>query len=125
MTATTWKEQVSTLSIDGRGFINGRRVEAASGQTLSVTSPATLETLTEVFHGDSADVDAAVAAAREAFESGPWARMGAAERGEALIRLADLLMENLDELALLESLDSGKPIAETRTVDIPGSAATF
>src|SRR5690625_7713912 len=59
MTATNWKEQVSTLSIDGRGFINGRRVEAASGQTLSVTSPATLETLTEVFHGDSADVDAA------------------------------------------------------------------
>src|SRR5690625_1965244 len=125
MTETNWKAQIATSSIDERGFINGRRVEAINGRTMTATSPATLDTLSEVFHGDSDDVDAAVHAARQAFETGSWARMGAAQRGEVLVKLADLLLENLDELALLESLDSGKPIGETRTIDIPGAAATF
>lgn len=125
MTTQNWTEQASGLSIDGRAFIGGERVSPQNGNTTPLISPATLQPLTELFSGTPQDVDNAVAQAREAFETGTWAKIAANERGEVLIKLADLLLKNLDELALLESLDSGKPIGETRTVDIPGAAATF
>jgi aldehyde dehydrogenase (NAD+) len=100
-------------------FINGKWVAARSGKTFSTINPATEEVLAEVAEGDAADVDAAVKAAREAFENGPWSRMDARERGRLMNRLADLMEEELDELAALESLDNGKPIRDARAADLP------
>ncbi|OAV62597.1 aldehyde dehydrogenase family protein [Enteractinococcus helveticum] len=125
MTTKNWTAYAAELSIDGRAFIDGQRVESQDGGTVPLISPATLKPLTELFNGTDEDVDGAVSVARKSFDSGEWSKLSAAERGEVLIRLADLLMKHLDEFAMLESLDSGKPIGETRSVDIPGAAATF
>ncbi|MFN2378397.1 MAG: aldehyde dehydrogenase family protein [Candidatus Binatia bacterium] len=109
----------------GKLFIDNRFVEAASGKTFEVIDPSTEEVLTSVAEGDKADVDKAVAAARKAFETGAWPKMSARERGRVLLRIADLIMKNKDELACLESLDNGKPIGETSAVDIPQAAEVF
>ena len=77
--------------------------------------PATEEVIAEVAEGDEEDVDRAVKAARRAFESGPWKKMDARDRGRLMYRLADLIEEELDELAALESLDNGKPVSDART----------
>lgn len=113
------------LRIDGRAVIGGERVGAASGATFASVNPATGEQLAEVALCGAADVDRAVRSARAAFESGVWSRRDAAERGAVLKRLAELLEENAEELALLESLDMGKPLSQTSAVDVPGTAATF
>lgn len=125
MTTTDWAARGRELSIDGRAVINGRRVDSADGGTVPVISPASLSPLADLTVGTEHDIDLAVTHARQAFEDGTWSRIAAAERGRVLIRLADLIMDNLDELALLETLDSGKPIAQTLTVDVPGTAETF
>ncbi len=125
MSTIDWPARADALEIDGRAVIDGKRVDAAGSATIPVISPGSLAHLTDLAAGTEQDVDAAVSHARAAFETGVWSRIGAAERGRALIRLADLMHENLDELALLETLDSGKPIAQTLTVDVPGSAETF
>src|SRR5437870_5787495 len=91
-------------------LIDGKWVDSASGKTFETINPATGEVITRVAQGDKADVDAAVKAARTAFESGPWRKMNARERGRLLYRLADLIEQNVDELARLETLDNGKPI---------------
>jgi aldehyde dehydrogenase (NAD+) len=109
----------------GKLFIDGKFVDAKSGETFETLNPATGEVLTQVAAADKADVDKAVAAARRAFESGPYPKMSARERGQMLMRLSRLVLEHADELARLESLDNGKPITETRYVDIPASAATL
>jgi len=106
-------------------FIDGRFVDAASGKTFATINPATEEILAEVAEADAADVDKAVVAARRAFEDGEWARMRARDRGRLLYRLADLLDKHRDELARLESLDNGKPITETRSVDVPSAIEIF
>ena len=111
--------------IDGRAVIGGDRVASASGETFVTINPATGEALAEVAKGGASDVDRAVAAARAAFESGVWSRRDAADRGAVLGRLADLIERNAAELALLESLDMGKPLSQTSAVDVPGTAATF
>ncbi len=103
----------------GKLFIAGRWVAAASGKTFETVNPATEEVLTNVAEGDAADIDQAVRAARAALESGPWATMSARERGRLMFRLADLVDRNRRELALLETLDNGKPIRETTNVDLP------
>jgi aldehyde dehydrogenase (NAD+) len=100
-------------------FINGKWVPARSGKIFGTVNPATEEVLAEVAEGDAADVDAAVRAAREAFENGPWSRIDARERGRLMNRLADLMEEELDELAALESLDNGKPIRDAKAADLP------
>jgi aldehyde dehydrogenase (NAD+) len=100
-------------------FINGKWVPARSGKTFATINPATEETLAEVAEGDAADVDSAVKAAREAFENGPWSRIDARERGRLMNRLADLIEEEQDELAALESLDNGKPIRDAKAADLP------
>lgn len=100
-------------------FINGQWVDSASGKRFETVNPATEEVIAEVSEGDQADVEAAVKAAREAFENGPWSRMDARDRGRLMYKLADLLEENLDELAALESLDNGKPIRDSRAADVP------
>src|SRR5881275_3568138 len=90
-------------------LINGRWVDSVSGKTFPTINPATGEKICDVAEGDKADVDLAVAAARKAFESGPWSKMSAAERGRLLYKLADAIEKNVEELAALESLDNGKP----------------
>ncbi|MFN2425918.1 MAG: aldehyde dehydrogenase family protein [Candidatus Binatia bacterium] len=109
----------------GKLLINNRFVDAASGKTFETIDPSTEEVLTTVAEGDKADVDKAVVAARRAFETGAWPKMSARERGRTLLRVADLIMKNKDELARLESLDNGKPIGETSNVDIPQAAEVF
>ena len=100
-------------------FIDGKWVDAASGKTFETLNPATEEVITEVAEGDAADVDRAVKAARRAFDSGPWRTTDARDRGRLLNRLADLMEENFEELAALETLDNGKPINDSRTADLP------
>lgn len=109
----------------GKLLIDNQFVEAASGKTFETIDPSTEEVLTSVAEGDKADVDKAVTAARRAFETGAWPKMSARERGRLLLRVADLILKNRDELAQLESLDNGKPIGETSNVDIPQAAEVF
>lgn len=117
---------LSLLSDDVRAFVQGphkmligaERVGAASGATLAVIDPATGAVLTHVPAGDRADVDAAVAAARAAFD-GPWKQVSPQQRGKLLWRLADLIERDAEQLAQIESLDNGKPINEARYVDLP------
>lgn len=92
---------------------------AVSGKTFETINPATEEVICEVAAGDTEDVDLAVHAARSAFESGPWSKMDARDRGRLLLKLADLMEDNLDELAALETLDNGKPISDSRAADLP------
>ena len=102
-----------------RMLINGQWVNATSGETFHTFDPATGESICTVAAGDKADVDAAVKAARAAFETGPWRTMTASQRGKLIWKLADLLEENLEEFARLESLDNGKPLAVARVADVP------
>lgn len=103
----------------GRLFIGGRWVEAEGGRTYPTSNPATGETLTLIADAGEREADAAVQAARKAFESGPWPEMPASERGRLLWKLGDLVEQHADELATLETLDNGKPIFESRHVDMP------
>lgn len=100
-------------------LIDGQWKDAVSGKTFATINPATEEKIADVAEGDQADVDLAVKAARKAFEDGPWRTMDARERGRLMHRLADLVEENLDELAALETLDNGKPIRDSRAADLP------
>jgi aldehyde dehydrogenase (NAD+) len=100
-------------------FIGGKWVPAASGKTFETIHPATEEVICEVAEGDKADVAAAVDAARDAFDNGPWSTMDARDRGALMHKLADLIAEEADELAALETLDNGKPISDSRAADIP------
>ena len=93
--------------------------QSVSGKTFATVNPATEEVICEVAEGDAADVDLAVHAARAAFETGPWSRMDARDRGRLLTKLADLVEQHLDELAALETLDNGKPINDSRAADLP------
>ncbi len=100
-------------------FINGKWVPAQSGKTFETVNPATEEVIANVAEGDAADIDAAVKAARAAFDKGPWRKMDARDRGRIMNRLADLIEEDIEELAALESLDNGKPIRDSRAADLP------
>lgn len=100
-------------------FIGGKWLPSASGKTFETINPATEEVLAEVAEGDGQDIDLAVEAARRAFESGPWSRLNARDRGKLMYRLADLIEEEIDELAALESLDNGKPVSDARAADLP------
>jgi gamma-glutamyl-gamma-aminobutyraldehyde dehydrogenase len=107
------------LEMSGQAFIDGRFVDAQSGNTLATTNPATGEVLTHLAACDEADVDIAVAKARAAFERGDWRHVAPAERKTILLALADLIEQQTESLALLESLDSGKPLGECLAVDLP------
>jgi len=104
-------------------FIDGRFVDAESGETLATLNPHDNSTIAEVALAGTADVDKAVAAATRAFPA--WSRMAAADRGRVLLRLADLIEANAEELARLESLDTGHPIRDSRALDVPRTAACF
>jgi phenylacetaldehyde dehydrogenase len=106
-------------------LINGKWVPAASGKTFPTYNPATGEVLSMVAEGDRQDVDAAVFAARQAFDHGPWRRMTASERGRMIWKLADLLEQHTEEFASLESLDNGKPLTVARVADLPLAVDMF
>jgi acyl-CoA reductase-like NAD-dependent aldehyde dehydrogenase len=108
----------------GRLIINGEAVEAASGATFTTVNPATEEPITTVAEAGAEDVDRAVRAARAALE-GPWAKLKPIDRSRALWKLGDLVLAHADELARLETLDNGKPIFESRFVDIDMVARCF
>jgi aldehyde dehydrogenase (NAD+) len=99
-------------------FVNGQWRPSVSGKTFDTINPATEEVIAAVAEGDAADVDLAVKAARQAFEEGEWSRMDARDRGRLMNKLADLIEEEADELAALESLDNGKPIRDARAADV-------
>src|SRR5213080_3976487 len=100
-------------------FIGGKWLDSVSGKTFPTLNPATGETICQVAEGDKDDIDLAVKAARRAFEDGPWPKMSASERGRLLNKLADLIEQNQEELAALESLDNGKPLNDAMTADLP------
>lgn len=114
------QEQAKGLNIRGQAFIGGRYVNAASGRTFDCVSPIDGRLLTPVARCDEEDVDRAVRAARAAFEDGRWANLAPARRKRVLQRFADLIEQQQTELALLETLDMGKPITDSSTIDIPG-----
>ena len=100
-------------------LINNEWVESVSGKRFEVINPATEEVICDVAEADAPDVDKAVSAAKKAFYKGEWRQMSARNRGELLYKLADLIEANKEELAQLESLDNGKPITESRSIDLP------
>ncbi|HEV7759988.1 MAG TPA: aldehyde dehydrogenase family protein [Acidimicrobiales bacterium] len=106
-------------------FIGGQWVDAASGETFATPNPATGEDLATVASGGPEDIDRAVRAARAAFDEGPWGRMTPSERGRIVWRIGDLILEHLEELAQLESLDNGKPLGVARAADVPLAADLF
>lgn len=106
-------------------LIDGKLVDAASGQTFPSLNPATGEVLADVAAGDVEDVDRAVRSGRAAFERGLWAQAPPSERKQTLVRLAELIVEHRDELALFDSLDMGKPVEKALSGDVPGSAEIF
>jgi gamma-glutamyl-gamma-aminobutyraldehyde dehydrogenase/4-guanidinobutyraldehyde dehydrogenase/NAD-dependent aldehyde dehydrogenase len=119
---TTWHDKAAALQMDGRAFIGGQRVWAKSGQQFENLSPIDGRKLGMVARCDGADVDLAVAAARAAFEDRRWAGKSPAQRKRVLIRFADLMQQHGAELALLETLDMGKPIKYSQSVDVGGAA---
>ncbi len=100
-------------------LIDGKWVGSVSGRTFETINPATGKVIANVAEGEKADIDLAVRAARKAFDSGPWRKMNARQRGRLINKLADLIEDNLEELALLETLDNGKPIRDSRAADLP------
>ncbi len=106
-------------------LIGGKWLDSASGKTFPTYNPATGEVLARVAEGDHADVDRAVASARNAFEHGPWRRLTASERGRLIWKLADLLESHQEEFAQLESLDNGKPVGVARAADVPLAVDLF
>lgn len=120
-----WKARAANLSIRGQAFIDGKFVDAASGKTFDSINPANGEVLAQVAEGDEEDINRAVAAGRKAFEDGRWSRMTPGDRKTILLKLADLIRANLEEMALLDSLDMGKLVTDAVTIDAPGSAHFF
>src|SRR3984893_8867068 len=106
-------------------LINGKWVDSASGRTFPTVNPSTGEVIAQVAEADAPDVDKAVAAARAAFDKGPWHKMTAAQRGNLMYKLADLIEKHADELAQLEALDNGKPCHVARAADLPLTIACY
>ena len=125
MTTIDWHARAAALTIDGRALINGVRVDAADNDTFACLSPIDGRTLASVARCKAADVDRAVTAARAAFADRRWAGMSPGDRKRTLIRFADLVMANREELALLETLDMGKPISASMATDVPATANTL
>ncbi|MRT58529.1 aldehyde dehydrogenase PuuC [Enterobacteriaceae bacterium RIT693] len=117
-----WQEKAKNASPETRLFINGEYCSAKDGETFSTVDPFAQRSLAEVARGKKTDVDIAVKAARDVFERGDWAQASPAKRKAVLGKLADLMEQHHEELALLETLDTGKPIRHSLRDDIPGSA---
>jgi acyl-CoA reductase-like NAD-dependent aldehyde dehydrogenase len=109
----------------GELFIDGAWRPAQCGRVVDAVDPSTGETITTLAVGSMVDTDAAIEAARRAFDDGPWPRMDPAERGELVARIGQLIAERTEEFALRETADVGKPITPTRSFDVPQAAALF
>src|SRR5579872_5794824 len=118
----SWHERARALTFRTQAFIDGRYVDAASGATFDTVNPGTGKLLARVAAGDAEDIDRAVGAARTAFRKGVRANVAPAKRKQVLKRFAELILKNGEELALLETLDMGKPIGVSLNVDIPSAA---
>jgi len=119
---TDWQAVVSSLTLDGRAFIGGRRVAAASGLNFDCISPLDGRKIADVARGASADIDAAVSAARAAVVDGRWADKSPRERKMIMVRFSELMLEHGDRLAAMETLDMGKPVKYSRNVDVSTAA---
>ena len=117
-----WHAAARALRIDGRAFIAGARVAAIDGASFDCRSPIDGRSLAQVARCGAADIDAAVASARRAFDDGRWARKSPAARKKTLLRFAEGILGAKDELALLETLDMGKPIQHSLAVDVASTA---
>ncbi|HYH93078.1 MAG TPA: aldehyde dehydrogenase [Candidatus Saccharimonadales bacterium] len=124
-TTADWLARAAALTPRSEAFIDGRFVAAASGRTFDDITGRDGSRIAAVAQGDAEDVERAVAAARASFDDGRWANQSPANRKRVLLKLAELMRANRDELALLESLDVGKPIRDTLAVDVPSAAKTF
>jgi 4-guanidinobutyraldehyde dehydrogenase/NAD-dependent aldehyde dehydrogenase len=120
-----WQSQTDDLEIESRAFSNGRYSDALAGGTRETLSPGDGRKLADVANCGIEDADQAVKDARAAFESGVWSSMAPADRKMVLVRWAELIEKHADEIALLECLDAGKPIADTTGVDVPSAARTI
>jgi acyl-CoA reductase-like NAD-dependent aldehyde dehydrogenase len=120
--ATDWHARAAAIKPRSQVFIDGRFAPAMNGATFDNLNPATGRSIGAVAAGEQADIDRAVASARAAFRKGVWAHQPPKVRKRVLQKLADLMLANRDELALLETLDTGKPITDSLSVDIPSSA---
>jgi aldehyde dehydrogenase (NAD+) len=109
----------TTSKFQNRILINNEWIESQSGKTFATINPCTGEEICRVSEADAADVDKAVKAARRAFDGGPWRKMNPRERGRLINKLADLIEQNQEELAALETLDNGKPISDSKAADLP------
>lgn len=123
--SASWHERAAQIALRRQALIDGAWVDAEGGAAFSRHNPATGHTLGEVAECSAADVDRAVSAARREFESGQWRRLERGERKRILLAWAELIRQHADELALLETLEAGKPIANTTTADIPACAASI
>jgi acyl-CoA reductase-like NAD-dependent aldehyde dehydrogenase len=120
-----WLGRAAALRPRTEAFIDGRFVPAASGRTFTDIAPRDGRPIAEIAEGDATDVDRAVMAARAAFDDRRWADQSPKDRKRVLLRLAELIRRDREQLALLESLDVGKPIRDTLSVDVPSCATTF
>jgi len=121
-TRADWQRVADSVSFRTRIFVDGSFRDALDGRTTPTVDPATGRVLARVAEGSDLDVDLAVASARRAFEAGTWSRVSADQRKATMLKLAALILEHRDELAVTDSLDMGKLVAEAWAVDVPGSA---
>ncbi|BCJ06846.1 aldehyde dehydrogenase [Pseudomonas sp. RtIB026] len=124
-TKSDWLQRAARQSFITTALIDGRPVAARDGATFAAINPATEQCLAQVAACADHEIDQAVRAARRAFEHGPWARMAPAERKRVLLRLAELMLAHREELALLDSLNMGKPVMDAYSIDVPGAAHVF
>jgi len=124
-TKSDWQQRAARQSFITTALIDGRPVAARDGATFAAVNPATGRCLAQVAACADDEIDQAVRAARRAFEHGPWARMAPAERKRVLLRLAELMLAHREELALLDSLNMGKPVMDAYNIDVPGAAHVF
>ena len=120
-----WQEAATGIEPRNRALIGGEWHDAVAGGTFTTVNPATGTAITDVVAGEAEDIDRAVDAARTAFEDGRWSRLSPRDRGQALIRLAELIESHGEELQLLETLDVGKPVRYSRRVDVQQAISTY
>lgn len=120
-----WQQRAARQSFLDKALIGGRQVSASNGLTFDSVNPATNALLTRVAACGEIEVDLAVHSARQAFETGPWSRMAPGDRKKVMLRLSELILAHREELALLDSLNMGKPIMDAYNIDVPGAAHVF
>ena len=120
-----WHELKLQIKLDGRHWINGKRIESIDGDKIDKESPIDGKHLVSFSRGKMADIDAAVAVAYSCFNSGVWSDLAPAKRKEVLLNFAQLIKDNSNELALLETLDMGKPVDQSLNVDVSATVNCF